>query len=333
MLAGGIGGTSGDILMHSLDTVKTRQQGDPHWPPKYRSLGDAYLKIFRQEGVRRGLYGGFTAAMLGSFPGTVVFFGCYESCKRAMLDRGISPSFTYLASGFLADFVASVIYVPSEVLKTRLQLQGRYKNPYFISGYNYRSTWDAARTIARVEGVPALYSGYKATIIRDLPFSAFQFALYEQFRRVAVQSTGSHDLGFGWEVTTAVSAGGIAGAVTCPLDVVKTRIQTQITPDSHEQSSQPAKLEKVVSVVKEQKRHIHSGPRTVPTTVPTLDTSSILTGLKMIYKTEGVGGWFRGVGPRTVWTSVQSGTMLVMYQYLLKQFERMSEKKESPSVI
>lgn len=99
MLAGGIGGTSGDALMHSLDTVKTRQQGDPHWPPKYGSLGDAYLKIFRQEGVRRGLYGGFTAAMLGSFPGTVVFFGTYEFTKRRMLDYGLNPSFSYLASG------------------------------------------------------------------------------------------------------------------------------------------------------------------------------------------------------------------------------------------
>lgn len=99
MLAGGIGGTSGDILMHSLDTVKTRQQGDPHWPPKYRSLGDAYWKIFRQEGFRRGLYGGFTAAMLGSFPGTVVFFGSYEYCKRSMLDHGLNPSFSYLTSG------------------------------------------------------------------------------------------------------------------------------------------------------------------------------------------------------------------------------------------
>jgi hypothetical protein len=99
MLAGGIGGTTGDILMHSLDTVKTRQQGDPHFPPKYASLSDSYLKIFRQEGVRRGLYGGFTAAMLGSFPGTVVFFGSYEYCKRHMLDRGINPSVAYLASG------------------------------------------------------------------------------------------------------------------------------------------------------------------------------------------------------------------------------------------
>ena len=99
MLAGGIGGTSGDILMHSLDTVKTRQQGDPHFPPRYTTLSASYAKIFRQEGLRRGLYGGFGAAMLGSFPGTVVFFGSYEYCKRHMLDYGISPSFAYLASG------------------------------------------------------------------------------------------------------------------------------------------------------------------------------------------------------------------------------------------
>jgi hypothetical protein len=47
----------------------------------------------------------------------------------------------------------------------------------------------------------------------------------------------------------------------------------------------------------------------------------VFTGLKMIYHTEGLAGWFRGVGPRGVWTSIQSGTMLVMYQYLLKQLE------------
>ena len=99
MLAGGIGGTTGDILMHSLDTVKTRQQGDPHFPPKYSSLSDSYLKIFRQEGIRRGLYGGFTAAMLGSFPGTVTFFGCYEYFKRYLLDQGVNPSAAFLASG------------------------------------------------------------------------------------------------------------------------------------------------------------------------------------------------------------------------------------------
>ncbi|KIX04080.1 uncharacterized protein Z518_07633 [Rhinocladiella mackenziei CBS 650.93] len=326
MLAGGIGGTSGDILMHSLDTVKTRQQGDPHFPPKYSSLSDSYVKIFRQEGIRRGLYGGFTAAMLGSFPGTVIFFGSYEYFKRNMLDRDINPSVAYLSSGFLADFAASIIYVPSEVLKTRLQLQGRYNNPFFNSGYNYKSTWDAAKTIARTEGLGALYSGYKATIVRDLPFSALQFAFYEQERRFAQRWKGAHEIGLGLEILTAVSAGGLAGVITCPLDVVKTRTQTQITPHDHAKNSQASHMEKAIkshkTSAKLPSRMIHSGPRTVPHSMPTLDTSSVLTGLKLIYKTEGVPGWFRGVGPRFVWTSVQSGTMLVLYQYLLKQLAR-----------
>lgn len=99
MLAGGIGGTSGDLLMHSIDTVKTRQQGDPHMPPKYGSLPSAYSQIFRQEGFRRGLYSGVTPAFLGSFPGTLIFFGTYEYSKRWMIDTGVNHTLAYLAGG------------------------------------------------------------------------------------------------------------------------------------------------------------------------------------------------------------------------------------------
>lgn len=53
----------------------------------------------------------------------------------------------------------------------------------------------------------------------------------------------------------------------------------------------------------------------------TLNTTSIVTGLKLMYQAEGLAGWFRGVGPRFVWTSVQSTTMLVLYQIILRQFE------------
>jgi Mitochondrial carrier protein len=235
----------------------------------------------------------------------------------------------------VADLAASIVYVPSEVLKTRLQLQGRYKNPFFHSGYNYRSTWDAARTIARTEGYGALYSGYKATIVRDLPFSALQFAFYEQERRFAMHWADTQDIGLELEVATAVSAGGAAGILTCPLDVVKTRTQTQISPNDHGGTNQISAAEKLAKVHKpknNQSRMIHSGPRTVPRTIPTLDASSVMIALKLIYKTEGVAGWFRGVGPRAVWTGVQTGTMLVMYQYLLKYMERIQPYDE-PEVI
>lgn len=56
----------------------------------------------------------------------------------------------HLAAGSLGDLAASVVYVPSEVLKTRLQLQGRYNNPHFVSGYNYESTWHAAKTVSDI---------------------------------------------------------------------------------------------------------------------------------------------------------------------------------------
>jgi hypothetical protein len=99
MLAGGLGGTTGDMLMHSLDTVKTRQQGDPHMPPKYTSMANTYHTILRQEGIRKGLYGGVQPAFLGSFAGTVCFFGAYEWSKRLMIDNGIAPSISYFVAG------------------------------------------------------------------------------------------------------------------------------------------------------------------------------------------------------------------------------------------
>ena len=89
----------GDMLMHSLDTVKTRQQGDPHMPPKYTSMGSTYRTIWKQEGVTKGLYGGALPALLGSFSGTCIFFGSYEFGKRALVDMGVNPTLAYFAAG------------------------------------------------------------------------------------------------------------------------------------------------------------------------------------------------------------------------------------------
>ncbi|RMZ71878.1 mitochondrial carrier [Pyrenophora seminiperda CCB06] len=339
MLAGGIGGTTGDMLMHSLDTVKTRQQGDPHMPPKYTSMGNTYYTIWRQEGFTKGLYGGVRPAFLGSFSGTVCFFGAYEWTKRTMIDMGVTPSVAYFSAGLLADLAAAPAYVPSEVLKTRLQLQGRYNNPYFNSGYNYRSTIDAIRTIARTEGYSALFHGYKATLWRDLPFSALQFAFYEEERGWAKSYMGSNNIGLPLEILTAATAGGMAGVITTPLDVVKTRIQTQhngpsspAAPSSSKATLSPSKHTTSSPAAPSPSKPHKTQTRPISTSSPSttlkahgaamLDTSSVLTGLKIIYKTEGIAGWFRGVGPRAVWTSVQSGTMLVLYQTLLRYFEQ-----------
>ena len=82
---GGFGGVVGDSTMHSLDTVKTRQQGFLY-QLKYRSMIPAYLTIFKEEGFFRGLYGD-SPAILGSLPSTAAFFGTYKISKRKLINE------------------------------------------------------------------------------------------------------------------------------------------------------------------------------------------------------------------------------------------------------
>lgn len=223
-----------------------------------------------------------------------------------MIDNGLAPSVAYLAAGFVADLVASPVYVPTEVLKTRLQLQGRYNNPHFSSGYNYRSTGNALRTMMRTEGMSAFFHGYAATLWRDLPFSALQFAFYEKEREMAKWWVGSKTIGLPLEILVGFTAGGAAGIMTCPFDVVKTRLQTQL-------NSTPGETRP------KQPRNAPAVPG--PSQYVKLESSSMIRGLRQIYTAEGLGGCFRGVGPRGVWTAIQSGTMLVLYQVLLGKLE------------
>lgn len=300
IFAGGLGGAIGDSLMYSLDTVKTRQQGAPR---VYHNMWIASRTIYLEEGIMRGLYGGYTAAMLGSFPSAAIFFGTYEYSKRKMINEwGVNDTLTHLFAGFLGDLVSSFIYVPSEVLKTRLQLQGQYNNAHFDSGYNYRNLRNCISTVIKKEGPEALLFGYKATLARDLPFSALQLAFYEKFReaafRIEGKEWGKNQLSITSEMATGALAGAVAGVLTTPLDVIKTRVQTQ--------------------------QNVPSGTGVRPANL----SNSLLSSLKTVYKLEGLLGFFSGVGPRCIWTSIQSSIMLFLYQYTLRGMNDMFPSNE-----
>ncbi|CAG8472743.1 14273_t:CDS:2 [Funneliformis mosseae] len=307
MFAGGLGGSTADFLMHSIDTVKTRLQGQkPAKPPKYQNMMHAYTTIVKQEGIMRGLYGGVVPAMLGSVPATTIYFGTYEFVKRNIigLKTGVPDTVAHLAAGSIGDFMASVVYVPSEVLKTRLQLQGRYNNPHFVSGYNYKNTWHAAQMVYKLEGPGAFYHGYKATLLRDVPFSALQFAFYEKFKLWAKMYKNSNYLSLHWEIATGALAGGLAGALTTPLDVIKTLLQTQIKKPSaiKQPSSTPSAAQKP----------------------PHYYYTGIWEGMLWNYRHQGIGGLFRGIGPRVAWTAMQSGLMFVIYEQVLELLDKVT---------
>ena len=116
-----------------------------------------------------------TAAVLGGFPGAALFFSTYETSKRSMASRcgegaRDAPAVHVLASS-CAETMACLVRVPTENVKQKLQ-----------TGL-YSTFGDCVSTIAAKRGVSGFYVGFVTTVMRELPFSAVQFPLYEFLKR------------------------------------------------------------------------------------------------------------------------------------------------------
>jgi hypothetical protein len=87
--------------------------------------------------------------------------------------------------------------------------------------------------LVRQLGVSGLYTGVIATLARDIPFSMLYFSLYAESRRALLTPDTSPSLLGLKSFAAGAIAGTVAAAVTCPLDVVKTRVQKTQTPPSN----------------------------------------------------------------------------------------------------
>eukprot|EP00761_Pharyngomonas_kirbyi_P002537 gb/GECH01002541.1/.p1 GENE.gb/GECH01002541.1/~~gb/GECH01002541.1/.p1 ORF type:complete len:333 (+),score=61.58 gb/GECH01002541.1/:1-999(+) len=274
MLSGGFAGCFADSLFHPLETVKTRMQSQAEKGGlrKYRSTLNAFTTIFREEGVK-ALYGGIGGTFVGSLPASAAYFTVYEWMKNIttpLASSDLAESSCYLFAGALAEVAASTLCVPLEVVKLRMQLAqgstaGVKPSPFSTvstaagrtrrttstkdtllvkENYRYRNVFHGLSQVYRLEGVAGLYTGLWATMVRDVPYSALYFLLYERLKqRVLLARTGSAmgDLGAQDTLVVSGTAGGVAAFLSNPLDLIKTRMQTQ----SHRYTGVTATVRKV----------------------------------------------------------------------------------------
>lgn len=97
---------------------------------------------------------------------------------------------------------------PAPVIKQRMQIRN---SPH-------RTVMSCARSVYRAEGLAAFYVSYPTTITMTVPFTAVQFSAYEFLKGVLNPDGGYSPI---THVTAGGIAGGIAAAVTTPLDVAK----------------------------------------------------------------------------------------------------------------
>ncbi|KAJ3327222.1 hypothetical protein HDU76_012188 [Blyttiomyces sp. JEL0837] len=243
-----------------------------------------------------------------------------------MLDAQMNPTISYLVSGAIGDSCASLLYVPSEVVKTRLQLQGRNNNPNSVFNRNYQGSIHAFQAILKKRGIRGLYHGWGATLLRDMPFTAIQFAVYENAKSFILHRYCDGDesrLTTFHDIISGGVAGILSGAVTTPLDVCKTYIMTQkrtkeLSPRSSfvtiAEATQDPPIQQPAN--KPKAPAAHPAPEGIARQ-PAPYYSGVFQAFKGIYIRDGISGLFAGLVPRMVWTGCQSIIMFVVYENLL----------------
>lgn len=216
--AGALAGMFTNTILHPLDTVKTLRQADP---AAYRGVAPALATIVRNRGAL-ALYAGIAPALVGSALSSALYFGVYEVAK-AHLQAASPESFRVRASrapltavsAACGNVASSVLFVPKEVVKQRMQ-----------AGLHGGSFFNAAAAVVRTSGPRALYRGYKATLLRNIPSTMIRFALYEELKLLATHSSPGRELSPPEYVAAGALAGSFASACTTPMDVIKTRFAT-----------------------------------------------------------------------------------------------------------
>ena len=136
------------------------------------------------------------------------------SSHCSLLPSGYS-SVAQLSAAAAAGTIASLVRVPTEVIKTRMQTK-QFNGPIM-----------AVSSIVAKEGVGGLYAGYWSFMLRDLPFDAIEFVTYEQAKIAYSRFIVKRDVNPAEASFLGALAGSFTGVVTTPLDVVKTRLMTQ----------------------------------------------------------------------------------------------------------
>lgn len=178
------------------------------------------------------LYRGLTPNLVGNATSWASFFFFKSRFERLLAQRHgsgehVRPSAgDYFVASALAGAATSVLTNPVWVLKTRM-----LSSDHGAHGA-YPSMTAGARTILRTEGIVGFYRGLGVSLI-GVSHGAVQFAVYEPLKRVYYgrrlrrSGVGSTASPMSPEATVVISSCAklVAGAVTYPYQVVRSRLQ------------------------------------------------------------------------------------------------------------
>ncbi|XP_012604557.2 mitochondrial ornithine transporter 2 [Microcebus murinus] len=143
----------------------------------YDTIWSVVKSILRKDGPL-GFYRGLSGTLLQEILGYFFFFGGYE-LSRSFFASGKSKDelgpVQVMLSGGAAGMCLWLVVFPVDCIKSRIQVLSVHgKQAGFIGTF---------LNVVRNEGIPALYSGLKAPLIRAIPANGSLFLVYEYSRK------------------------------------------------------------------------------------------------------------------------------------------------------
>eukprot|EP01038_Epipyxis_sp_PR26KG_P005564 gene5564-7686_t len=212
MIAGSVAGLTEHITLFPIDTIKTHVQCDRCGSISPMQTWNCASRMVNNEGLFR-LWRGVSAMFAGCIPAHAAYFSVFEFTKilTGANQQGHHPipaAFCGASAAFSHDFFMT----PFDVIKQRMQLG------------HYRSFTHCLGSIVRKEGFKALYVSFPMTLLMNIPYGCIMVPVNESIRKIL---NPSQNYNFSASMIAGSVAGGVAAAVTNPLDVLKTRLQVQ----------------------------------------------------------------------------------------------------------
>jgi len=179
--SGGLAGASSLFFVYSLDYARTRLANDNKAAKKggsreFNGLVDVYRKTLKSDGIA-GLYRGFVISAVGIVVYRGLYFGLYDSLKPIVLRGTMKDSF--LASfllGWCITIGAGLASYPIDTVRRRMMMTSG-------QAVKYSGSLDCMSQIIKAEGVPSLFKGAGANILRAVA-GAGVLAGYDQLQMI-----------------------------------------------------------------------------------------------------------------------------------------------------
>nr|CAD1837937.1 unnamed protein product [Ananas comosus var. bracteatus] len=338
---GAIAGAFGEGMMHPIDTLKTRIQSQAVITGTQTQKN--ILQMVRTVWVADGLkvvwlinscvpwidqaklirvLPGITPGVTGSLATGATYFGIIESTKKWLeeVNPNLSGHWSHFIAGAVGDTLGSFVYVPCEVMKQRMQVQGT-RNSWISAmtkGNISRSPgpdvwilyWNGSSRLFNFQGARSqriicwvlVYTCQgRAFCWADVYSLDLQVTFYEALKDLTEFGKQKYLPNSDLHVSSTFEglllgglAGGFSAYLTTPLDVIKTRLQVQGS---------------------------------------TIRYKGFLDALRRIWVAEGLNGLFKGSVPRIIWYVPASALTFMAVEFLRDHFnEKLDEVQDVTSL-